>query len=497
MDSTLTFADDLPASTISSRVRRGELVRLATGVYTSDVASEPADVVRREWHTIAGRLLPGAVITDRSAPVGGPVDGFLYLARDGRDREVALPGLTLLARPGAGPLEGDVPLPGGLHQASKGRALVENTRASRARGGRRRRTLDESELGDWVDRLCQLDGEKRLAQYREHAERIAPALGAPEHGVTLLRQMIGAALGTQRVDTASRALSTRQLGQPHDQDRWRLFSTLIDALHASSPQNRSVLDPRDARYTYLPFYEAYFSNFIEGTEFELAEALAVVYENMQIPGRTQDSHDLLGTYRIVSDLDEMSIVPADADEFIQLLRARHTTIMAGRPEMRPGQFKESANRAGESLFVLPALVEGTLRAGFARMEELDTAFERAVYTMFLVSEVHPFDDGNGRLARVMMNAALVAGGQSRIVVPTVYRDDYLGALRRLTRHGDASILIKVLRYANDYTSQVDFTSSDGAAAVLLATNAFNDPDSDRRLQLPRGLGLDAGATSST
>ncbi len=33
----------------------------------------------------------------------------------------------------------------------------------------------------------------------------------------------------------------------------------------------------------------------------------------------------------------------------------------------------------------------------ARVGELDTAFERAIYMMFLVSEVHPFDDGNGRI----------------------------------------------------------------------------------------------------
>ena len=33
--------------------------------------------------------------------------------------------------------------------------------------------------------------------------------------------------------------------------------------------------------------------------------------------------------------------------------------------------------------------------------------------MFLVAEVHPFADGNGRVARVMMNAELIAGGQQR------------------------------------------------------------------------------------
>jgi hypothetical protein len=33
--------------------------------------------------------------------------------------------------------------------------------------------------------------------------------------------------------------------------------------------------------------------------------------------------------------------------------------------------------------------------------------------VFLVSEVHPFDDGNGRVARVMTNAGSASGGQAR------------------------------------------------------------------------------------
>lgn len=123
MDTTVVFAADVPAATISDRVRRGQLVRLATGIYTSDVTSDPAAVVGREWHAIVGRMYPRAVITDRSAITGGPVEGLLYLAYDGRGREAELPGVTVLARAGAGPLDGDIALPGGLYQASKGRAL--------------------------------------------------------------------------------------------------------------------------------------------------------------------------------------------------------------------------------------------------------------------------------------------------------------------------------------------------------------------------------------
>jgi fido (protein-threonine AMPylation protein) len=103
--------------------------------------------------------------------------------------------------------------------------------------------------------------------------------------------------------------------------------------------------------------------------------------------------------------------------------------------------------------------------------------------MFLVSEVHPFDDGNGRAARVMMNAELVAGNQARIIIPIVFRDDYLGALRQLTRYDDPSVLIKALRFAHDYTSSIDFTDKTTATMQLERTNAFNAADSPKRLVL--------------
>ena len=245
-----------------------------------------------------------------------------------------------------------------------------------------------------------------------------------------------------------------------------------------------MADPRDPRYAYLPFFEAYFSNFIEGTEFELDEAVAVVYEGKQVPGRADDTHDLVGTYMVVADLAGMTTLAAAPQEFLDLLKSRHATIMGGRPDKRPGVFKEAINRAGDSLFVLPGLVAGTLRAGWEGLAALDTAFERAVYMMFLVSEVHPFDDGNGRVARVMMNAELASGGQSRIIIPTVFRDDYLGGLRQLTRRGDSSVLIKALRYGHDYTARIDFSSLARATEMLHATNAFNEPGSSERLRLP-------------
>ena len=180
----------------------------------------------------------------------------------------------------------------------------------------------------------------------------------------------------------------------------------------------------------------------------------------------------------------MSQTAADPDEFLDLLRARHATLMGGRPEIA-GSFKTLPNQAGMTLFVEPGLVAGTLREGWRRLAELDTAWERAVYMMFLVSDVHPFADGNGRIARVMMNAELVAGHQSKIIVPTGFRIDYLNALRRLSRDDDPSVYIKALRFLHDHTAQIDWTTHDTAEADLRSTNAFEETNDAPRLRLLR------------
>ncbi len=94
--------------------------------------------------------------------------------------------------------------------------------------------------------------------------------------------------------------------------------------------------------------------------------------------------------------------------------------------------------------------------------------------MFVLSEVHPFDDGNGRVARALMNAELVSGGQRRIIIPSVYRDEYLTGLRVLTRQNHPLPFVQVLDFAQGYTAAVDFSDYDGAVATLQATNALDD-----------------------
>jgi Fic family protein len=227
--------------------------------------------------------------------------------------------------------------------------------------------------------------------------------------------------------------------------------------------------------TTLAFFEAYFSNFIEGTEFEVEEAKKIIFSGKIPKERPADAHDIIGTYQITSDDREMRRIPKNGDELVSLLKHRHSRLMQGRPEMQPGEFKTIANRAGSSFFVVPELVDGTLRQGFKWLQSLQNPFHRAVYVMFLIAEVHPFADGNGRCARLMMNAELVAAGQARIIIPTVFRNNYLSALKALTHQARAEPLIRVLDFAQNYTSLVDWRDYKRAKQTLTETHAFVDP----------------------
>src|ERR1035437_2126671 len=147
-----------------------------------------------------------------------------------------------------------------------------------------------------------------------------------------------------------------------------------------------------------------------------------------------------------------------------------------RPSREKSREGPCASSGRASTFVTPELIEGTLAKGFEIYRSLATPLHRAIFMMFLISEVHPFADGNGRAARIMMNAELAATGESRIIVPTVYRNNYLMALKALSQNGIPGALVRTLDFAQRYTAAVDFAALDRARFILDRTHAFADPN---------------------
>ncbi len=278
--------------------------------------------------------------------------------------------------------------------------------------------------------------------------------------------------GTREASLVAETARARARGEPYDPRRVDLFRRLQQALLGTPAKQRRAASRDGIEELTLAFYEAYFSNFIEGTEFEVEEAWRIVFEGYIPAARPADAHDIRGVWRIVSDHAGLRQLPGGADEFLDLLHARHAHVMGGRPEQAPGHFKRAVNRVGGTTFVVPEAVVGTLRRGFDLYSALDAPFSRAVFMHMLVTEVHPFADGNGRMARIMMNAELVAANEERIVIPTVYRGDYIAAQRALSVHREAEPVVRMLEFAQRWTQAVQWTTVPETAQRLQRNRAF-------------------------
>ena len=480
-DLPIVFVSDAAQSThITRAVKRGELRKLASRLYTRDLKEDPVRLIRRNWYYLLHAYFPDALIADRTALENQPAeDGSVFLISN-KKRDVELPGLTFRPRKGPGPLDNDKPFVGGSRLSSTPRAYLENMRASRAREGVAR-TLSRAELEARLDNIIRQQGEDAVNRLRDEARAIAPQLGLEEEA-TAFSALVGTLLGTRDVEMQSHAGKARAAGQPFDPDRMQLFETLFAALRQTAPQDRPAPERDGEANATLAFYEAYFSNFIEGTEFSVQEAENIVFNGVIPDERPEDAHDVLGTFRLVSDFAEMQRIPGTPNEFIATLRRRHAIIMEGRPDKKPGEFKAKGNKAGSTVFVEPELVKGTLEKGFEFLSALTEPFHKAVFMMTLVSEVHPFVDGNGRVGRVMMNAELVAKSQERIIIPTAYRTDYLGALKAFSKSAHTEPLLRMLNHAQRYTHAIDWNTLTNADKMLHESNAFEQGE-DAKLKV--------------
>jgi hypothetical protein len=481
---------------VSRAVAAGRLRKLGSRLYTTNLTEEPASLVRRRPWEIAAGFFPGGLVADRTALELQPApDGsvFLLAAKGGK---VSLPGVTFRARRGAGLLPDDFKLRDNLYCMSTARALLENMRPSRARSGTAS-TLKRAEIEIWLDRFLRNSGKDRLNALRDQITALAPTLNMEVAGAEL-DAMIGTLLGTRTAKLASPAAKARARGKSFDPQRLELFEKLHDALRGFPPEPPRPWHPKGRAAINQAFFEAYFSNFIEGTEFPIEEASAIVFDGVIPPNRPADAHDVLGTFRLVSNTDEMKRLPRNPDTFLELLRQRHNAIMEGRPEVSPGEFKQRPNQFGAVVFVAPDDVPGTLTEGFRIYQRLSEPLHRAIFMMFLVSEVHPFADGNGRVARVMMNAELAAGQQVRALIPIVYRSNYIAGLRALSGNAWPEPIIKTLAFAQRYVAAIPWDDIKTARAVMTRTNAFVRPeegdDKGIRLRIPDAADLASATT---
>ncbi|MDF1576757.1 MAG: Fic family protein [Bacteroidales bacterium] len=478
---TLGFPEVLAGSSdkkqnrqISTWVKKGMIRKIAPRLYSPNFEDSPGDIIRCNLFEVLSLLYPGALLSHRSAfefePTGA---GHLFLTHS-YTKKVPLPGVTLRFLEGPGPLEGDRFFSGQLRVSQEARAFLENLQTAKG-AGPASKCLPYPMIEEMLETMIRLSGEEAVKRLRDRARELADVLGM-KNEFNRLDALIGALLATR--DTG--ILTTpggkaRAGGVAYDPARVLLFQDLFRELEAMHFPLREEPNSSRKAFRNFAFFESYFSNYIEGTEFELDVARQIVESNTPLPARNEDSQDILGTYQLASNRGLMSELPGSGEELLSLLRERHSILLRARQDKEPGAFKQRNNRAGNTVFVDWKLVEGTLIRGYEIYQALNHPFKRAAFMLFLISEVHPFIDGNGRVARILMNAELVAAGQAKILIPTVYRDDYLGALRKLTRRSLADPYVRMLERIQEFSMTVTGEDLDLMQEHLLNCNAFQEP----------------------
>lgn len=470
---------------IRRAVKNGILRKLTTKIYTSNQEDTPDNIIKRHRYQILSALFPNGVISYRSALDGGiSPEGTIILTYK-YSKIIKLPGFTIRLIKGPGPDSDDTPFLENLFISSRGRAFLENLTIDRERHEVSKK-VSQHMLEERLDRMVRIYGSEELNLLRDQARAVATRLNLQKEFI-LLDRLIGTFLGT-RSDSChvSEVARARVRGEPFDPQRVELFAILTAYLQSQEllSYKRTAISPQ-AKINQA-FFEAYFSNYIEGTIFDIEEAEKIIFENKIFPNRPEDSHDILGTFQILTNKNWMETVPKSSNALIEILQQRHAILMGAREDKMPGKFKDVVNRAGNTIFVRPEEVRGTLSKGYQFYETLHDGIDKAIFVMFLISEVHPFVDGNGRIARILMNAELDVAEQSRIIIPNVFREDYLLALRKLSRQQDPAPYVRMLLRAYQFTASVSFAEYHQTLAQLQAANTFLEP-SEGKLLIPYNI----------
>lgn len=478
------------ARAIQRRAKEGELTRIAEGIYLREKDSEAQKaVVRRNWLRILGALASRAVVSYRSAYAGGITpDGVVYLSHPTNfNRKITLPGVQAVLVKGPGALPGDMPLGDGkLYFASRVRQLLENLSPERGAHGKSAGAKAVEEL---LIKILHSSGEAELNRIRDEARALVEPLAFKEQ-FSKLDKLIGALLATQ----ANGTLKTKQgklvaKGTPVDSERMARFEVLASQLRAMVLARRLAVAVNEPARSWFAFLEAYFSNYVEGTEFPIEEARDIALEGRIVEQRPKDSHDILGVFRLALQSPGRDTVPPFGADFPAELARRHAQMLEKRPEINPGQFKLERNRAGGIWFVDPHLVRGTLIEGSRLAQSIPDGLARAIYYSFLVTEVHPFNDGNGRIARLVMNAELSRVGEARIIIPTLFHEEYVDCQRQLSRQNEPSGFIRAASLMQQWTVAFDYANVNMLIETVRRTNALERSRVQFRLTMPDGSPL--------
>jgi Fic family protein len=183
---------------------------------------------------------------------------------------------------------------------------------------------------------------------------------------------------------------------------------------------------------YYDIELTYTSNAIEGNTLGPVETTLVIEKGITISGKPLKDHlealDHYDAIRYVRELGAQATVLIESD-----IRSLHSLVVQrSRPDIA-GRYADLSRyvRAERGRYDFPSPSEiPSLMADFAAwLSGVPNTPETAFAAHLRLVDIHPFNDGNGRTARLLMNLILIRGGYPPVAIRPEDRLSYTQALQ--------------------------------------------------------------------
>ncbi len=222
----------------------------------------------------------------------------------------------------------------------------------------------------------------------------------------------------------------------------------------------------------LMFEYIYNTNAIEGNILTLRETRLVLEEGITVAGKPLRDHlEARNHLQALSYMEELS--HAKSIEEFDLLKLHHL-LMMGIEEAKPGEYRREQVYIGGSGHIPPPPSEvPRLMRRFVNWLNITMdsdqlhPVELAAIAHAYLTAIHPFIDGNGRVARILMNLLLLRQGYPLAVIRKERRRAYYKALEEADK-GRGKPIVNLVARAVDESLTLYLGSISGLIPLAVA-----------------------------
>mgnify|MGYP001028433394 CR=1 FL=1 len=198
----------------------------------------------------------------------------------------------------------------------------------------------------------------------------------------------------------------------------------------------------------------YNSNAIEGNTLTLSET-KVVLEGITVGGKTLKEHLEAINHKEAILLVEDIVKQKEKFSEWQI-KSIHRLILKGIGDENAGVYRKEnvlisgATHTPPDYFLVPEQMSDLLKWYHGEGQKLH-AIERAALLHIIFVKIHPFVDGNGRTARLLLNLELMKNGYPPTIIRKEERIDYYNALDRAHTTDEFKEFFKLVAHSLDRT----------------------------------------------